>query len=933
MRKRIIAAALVVSMLAGLLTLGGCSKQKTPQAMTRGEWLTMLAESFGLNSSNTNTPYFKDIPANHRLFPIVQGLGDWDILAPFAGDTLDADKTVTYQEIAATAAIAAGFSVRDDFAPEQAVQFAVKYGILGTDSGDIAQKDCEAILANAQNVYLKSPGDEYMEITPAPGLKDFRNTAPESIDGESGRVRYSAENSNGLSVNDEGKTVARLLRDGEWMDLAVGDILLTPPTQKYLTGVAYKITAIYEENGALVFETEQPELTDIFENLNIHTTVHVNPDNIVWAQGVSARGNNGQYHFNLSYGQNRPLRGSNLSEKEFGLPWEKPFEYESGSYSKSWGKQNSPALGNGPDAQDFETTNFVYTDTPSVDDFGGKTASWAKELFTENKFSSGYKIEGKIVLERLDVIPKVEGLVDTASLTIDAKMSAELKLEGNISERLKVAEIPIVIDPAGLIQVSVDIWLYVDASGAIQAQAMLGYNSRVEWCPGAELRKSNSCKMETDFGVEADIEFGGDVSAGLAALGLCIMDAGAKVGGEITASAKVVGSCDQTEAEGTTTLHYKEAMKIESTLYAPIVTLYACSKDSKIYQLSGEKKKDSLGSWELLTKENGARAFPLVNKEWVFWEETVTLDEQGNVVQPLNTSNMQSSEFTSLQGNTNGNFANGSYVAVLDGWVYYSRTNKIFRIKEDGTENELIYEWNDGRNSSDMPINIIGEWIYTKVHIVQRISLDGKICEQIGEREDLHGSMCVVDGWMYFCSDYRMRIDGSEFQQINMRQIASGFTVNIVDGWIYCYDRDDGGEDGICKFRTDGSEKQKIYSGRVDYMIVDGDWIYYAKASGKGIYKVKTDGTENQLVISISSPRSFNISGEWIYYGRADGLYKVKTDGTEKQVVTSSTGAGGIFVIGDWIYFYGGTGNSGNLYKIALDGTSFQLIAEDLDNY
>lgn len=612
MKKRIPAVFLAVGILASLLS--GCGKK--PSYVTRGEWVAMLAEGFGLEDSQNTTPYYTDVTEKHDLFPAVQALGDWGILAPFPDKSLGVNKPVTRQEVAATAAIAAGFRPGESFEMEQAVAFAAEKGILSQgEQTHVTVSELEPVLAAAKEVYLNDPGEERMVVELDPSLIDLRKLASSGVFQEAGPGQCFLGAAT-LTTREDGQTMAVLPWSGEQIALGPGDTFIAPPTAEFPLGIAHKITAVHSGENMVILDVEKPALSDLYEKLDVRTTVHANLNDIIWAQGVSATGECGEYTVSL------------LSNTENSVPaFEKEFVFQQGKHEKDWTRPNS-FMGSGADASAFYDSNFVYTDTPSLDDFDGKAGSWEKKLLTENKFSAGYKITGKLTIQDISVTPDIQFLTlvppipERAGIAINADMSAQLTLEGTLNERLKIGSLPMVVTPLGL-TVNTDIYLYVDAYGAIQAEAALDYNAKVEWALDAGFRKEQSSSMKTSLGVEADIGFGGDIAAAVYAFGFNVFDAGAKVGGEITAQAKVVGSCEETVADGLTTQLYTESMKVEAALYAPIVTLYVGSEDCVI----GEGE-----SWDLLTKEN-TWSLPLLNKEWVFWKKALHFDEDGNAVE------------------------------------------------------------------------------------------------------------------------------------------------------------------------------------------------------------------------------------------------------------------------------------------------------------
>lgn len=311
--------------------------------------------------------------------------------------------------------------------------------------------------------------------------------------------------------------------------------------------------------------------------------------------------------------------------------------------------------------------------------------------------------------------------------------------------------------------------------------------------------------------------------------------------------------------------------------------------------------------------------------------KTGTPKEDEGVVDGISSrpvENSSSAENKNLMGNTNGNLVNGGRVAISGEWIYYSLLDGIHRMKTDGTEKEIIYSWETNTNPS--PLCIVGDWIYYKRFRPYKIKIDGSEQQQISEFEYI-GSFNVIDDWMYFGSEYKMKTDGSNVQQINEKNCASGNTVNIVDGWVYYYDIDNEGNDSIFKFKIDGTDKQKIYSGRTDHMVVDGEWIYYEEYDSKDLYKMKIDGSENQLIVEEDKILSLNVDGDWIYYGGSDesgtrSLCKIKTDGSDKQVLYADN-AIDIWIIDDWIYYSINGDSMETLYRIRTDGSDRQVIS------
>lgn len=239
-------------------------------------------------------------------------------------------------------------------------------------------------------------------------------------------------------------------------------------------------------------------------------------------------------------------------------------------------------------------------------------------------------------------------------------------------------------------------------------------------------------------------------------------------------------------------------------------------------------------------------------------------------------------------GNTNGNLANEGKVAVQGNWIYFGAKDGLYKSKADGSEKQKLCEGYKG--SSVYWINVVDDWVYFASIGLYKVKTDGSNYQQI-DSQDLRG-VHIIGDWIYYGSEYKMKTDGSGKEKLDTRNAAAGYTINIVDDWVYFFDKDKENNNGIFKMKTDGSNKQKILSGRADYMIVDGNWIYYVKYKDNSLYKMSLDGTDNELLLK-GNIRNLNIVDGWIYYQIKDDnfntIYKIKIDGSDKQVFFKGT--------------------------------------------
>lgn len=112
-----------------------------------------------------------------------------------------------------------------------------------------------------------------------------------------------------------------------------------------------------------------------------------------------------------------------------------------------------------------------------------------------------------------------------------------------------------------------------------------------------------------------------------------------------------------------------------------------------------------------------------------------------------------------------------------------------------------------------------------------------------------------------------------------------------------------------------GSTNANIVNGGM--IAKDNEWIYYAIEDG--LYKCKEDGSDTEKMLDVTA-RSLNIADGWIYFcSPYEGVYKIKTDGTEHQMLIAEENIWNLHMIGEWLYFY--KDSSGSIYKVKTDGS------------
>lgn len=142
----------------------------------------------------------------------------------------------------------------------------------------------------------------------------------------------------------------------------------------------------------------------------------------------------------------------------------------------------------------------------------------------------------------------------------------------------------------------------------------------------------------------------------------------------------------------------------------------------------------------------------------------------------------------------------------------------------------------------------------------------------------------------------------------------SGYA-KISNGWIYY-----SGADGLCRMKTDGSDRQWMSSDDVSGIkIIEDDWVYYNDRDT--IYRIKTDGSNRQVLYT--EPNwlldEYTVEKGWIYCRNEDDeIFRMNADvGNKKKLIRWGSMGGSIAVSGNWLYF-------GDLCRIQTDGANLQ---------
>jgi hypothetical protein len=215
-----------------------------------------------------------------------------------------------------------------------------------------------------------------------------------------------------------------------------------------------------------------------------------------------------------------------------------------------------------------------------------------------------------------------------------------------------------------------------------------------------------------------------------------------------------------------------------------------------------------------------------------------------------------------------------------------------------------------------------------------KIRSDGTEKQKLSDRVGC-SDINVIGSWVYFCGEdlnlgivsdiHRVRTDGAKQQILNEMRGVSAY-LNFVDNWIYYCDFS---EKNVYKMRTNGKDNQNINIGySCENLVIVDNYLYFSTIIG-GIYKHDISEYLVETIVD-DKTRKITIYEGWIYYSNEDDngyLYKIRVNGTDRERL-NQTRSLSISVMDDWVYYCDFDDNR-NIYRFRLDGTCNERLNND----
>lgn len=236
-------------------------------------------------------------------------------------------------------------------------------------------------------------------------------------------------------------------------------------------------------------------------------------------------------------------------------------------------------------------------------------------------------------------------------------------------------------------------------------------------------------------------------------------------------------------------------------------------------------------------------------------------------------------------------------IFLINNWIYFpgmvTETGEgergIFRISIDGKNKEKVTDKNCEL------VNITNNYLfyyktYKDLCFYRRNLADSN--ELMLSKTQIR-KFCIIGDDIFYLDDFSLikaKNDGSE----KIKLAKNVFEFGVADGYVYFID---GKPDhhSIKSIAIDGSNLKELKKdGIYDQIFVENGWIYY---TGENIFcnkeipltKMKIDGTEEKQIFN-GHVAKINIIDDWMYFYYYDSqegakIYKMKTDGTQLQVL------------------------------------------------
>ena len=673
--KKIIAWLLVLVTVVGLApNLISCSGKS--EYVSRSEWITSLAERFGMDRTISETAYFSDVGQEEDYYIYVQSCVDWGVLSNEKSKKFKPKQTATVDFALETAILASGV----DIGEQSYVDYAINNGMLKDDGfmsvrGKLTPEIAETIISWTQDMYLNGTVEPRSVVEYKENVTNLNDQVGISKTAEEGTYTVPAD-------------VAQALKSG--------DVLMMPDPD-FPDGIAVKVDNVsVSADGTATVKTIEPEIEEVLENLDVAGPVVWDRADIQLAEGVSfadgidqaAYFDNGQNGYTISSLQSmdeqarmEKLANGIIPDINLNMSFVKGTIAVNPEWDSLLGLGESFSLGgewnyvatnpDNPDGEGGQRGPGLIADSTSMIPVGSSYGDTAyknqmainaykdgqisldelkKELkltedqqeknpkVMENKFKAGYDITAGIKISNIKINTEAKYSIFKgikASLTLDYDVTISGAIKGFVSESLNLMTIRVPVTTG----VTVDVKFYIcfDANGELAIRVTMDNTTKYS-IDGLKVKKSTktgSVDVSKELNIQVDV--GPKIALELNVAGFPIVDLGLKVvaRGKLSPKINYKTSFDSGVDEQNReyiTIERETVFSITAGIYMPIVILEANVNPKTI-----ANKLKLTGSWTLLG-EKKAFFIGVEDKQFVIWSGKLTLTGPEKVTTETDTT-------------------------------------------------------------------------------------------------------------------------------------------------------------------------------------------------------------------------------------------------------------------------------------------------------
>ena len=258
------AIILAITIFFSSISFSGCGEE--PETISLGQWLVLVDQTFGMDSYQSDTPYFENISETDTYFDAVQIAAEWEVID--TEQPIDVEEILTWNTALITL-VNVGSFLPVDTAEEDKIEYAIEHFDKSIRTywmqRDIEASKAVALLGIAHEQWVGATYDHVIEeVTYKDDVVDL--------------------------TKEEIKTDGYTVEDGivkipvsSGVELKAGEVYVLPVGENRFTVQAYKAENVYQDGEYIYIENSSDELTleDVAEELFVEETYEPTMDRAI----------------------------------------------------------------------------------------------------------------------------------------------------------------------------------------------------------------------------------------------------------------------------------------------------------------------------------------------------------------------------------------------------------------------------------------------------------------------------------------------------------------------------------------------------------------------------------------------------------------------------------------------------------------------------